>query len=147
SSPTLGATNADQGLAAAGDVAGDAAVAWVQGSGASTSIVAAQLYQAPGGFVASKGFRYSTTALPVLHWTTPTELWGAPTYVLHIDGVQVSQTPATYLTVPAPVANGRHSYQVSAVNAAGLTTNARAATVFVDTVPPRARWKLSGSAI
>ena len=147
SSPTLGATNADQGLAAAGDVAGDAAVAWVQGTGASTSIVAAQLYQAPGGFVASKGFRYSATASPVLHWTNSSELWGAPTYVMHIDGTQVGTTPSTYLTVPAPLADGRHSYQVSAVNGAGLTTNARAATVFVDTVPPRARWKLSGTSI
>ena len=36
SSPALGPTDADQGLAAAGDVAGDAAAAWVQGSGAST---------------------------------------------------------------------------------------------------------------
>jgi hypothetical protein len=146
SSPALGPTNADQGLADAGDVAGDAAVAWVQGTGASTSIVAAQLYQAPGGFVASTGFRYVVTASPVLHWTSSSELWGAPAYLMHIDGTQVGETAATSLRAP-PLANGRHSYQVSAVNAAGLTTNARAATVFVDTVAPRARWKLSGSSI
>jgi hypothetical protein len=36
---------------------------------------------------------------------------------------------------------------VSATNLAGGTTNAATATVFVDTVAPRARWKLSGSAI
>jgi hypothetical protein len=147
SNPVLGPTNADQGLADAGDVAGDAAVAWVQGTGANTSIVAAQLYQAPGGFVASTGFRYVVTPTPVLHWTSSSELWGAPTYVMHIDGAQVGETASTYLTVPAPVSNGRHTYQMSAVNAAGLTTSARTATVFVDTVPPRARWKLSGSSI
>ena len=37
SSPTLGASNAARGLAAGGDVAGDAAVAWVQGTGADTA--------------------------------------------------------------------------------------------------------------
>jgi hypothetical protein len=67
--------------------------------------------------------------------------------VLRIDGVQVGQTTALQLAAPAPLANGRHSYQVSSVNAAGVSTNAPAATVFVDTVAPRARWKLSGSSI
>ncbi len=65
STPALGATDADLGLAAAGDVAGDAAAAWVQGSGASTSIVAAQLFQAPGGFVPSNSFRYVVTGVPL----------------------------------------------------------------------------------
>jgi hypothetical protein len=147
SNPSLGPTNADQGLAAAGDVAGDAAAAWVQGSGATTSIVAAQLFQAPGGFVPSNSFRYVVTASPVLFWSPSSELWGAPTYVLRIDGVQVGQTTALQLVPPAPLANGRHTYQLSAVNLAGVTTNAPAATVFVDTVPPRATWKLTGSAI
>ena len=100
SDPALGATDADQGLVAAGDVAGDAAVAWVQGSGASTSIVAAQLFQAPGGFVPSNGFRYATSASPVLSWSTESELWGAPTYALRIDGTPVGQTTANSL-VPA----------------------------------------------
>ncbi len=147
SDPSLGATDADQGLAAAGDVAGDAAAAWVQGSGASTSIVAAQLFQPPGGFVPSNSFRYVVTALPVLFWSPSSELWGAPTYVLRIDGVQVGQTTALELMSPAPLTNGRHTYQLSAVNLAGVTTNAPAATLFVDTVAPHASWKLTGSSI
>ncbi|MFZ1995295.1 MAG: hypothetical protein WAU75_14370, partial [Solirubrobacteraceae bacterium] len=147
STPSLGATDADHGLAAAGDVAGDAAAAWVQGSGASTSIVAAQLFQAPGGFVASYGFRYVTTAIPLLRWSTASELWGAPTYAVRIDGVPVGQTTATQMVAPAPLTNGRHVYQLSVVNLAGVTTNAPAATLFVDTVPPRATWKLSGTSI
>jgi hypothetical protein len=147
SAPTLGATNAEEGLVAGGDVAGDAAASWVQGSGASTSIVAAQLFQAPGGFVASYGFRYATTATPVLKWSPASELWGAPTYALRIDGTQVGQTTATQMVAPAPLPNGRHAYQLGAVNRAGVSTNSAAATVFVDTVPPRATWKLSGTSI
>lgn len=147
SSPNLGATNADQGLAAAGDVAGDAAVAWVQGSGSSTSIVTAQLFQPPGGFVPSNSFRYSTSASPVLAWSPSAELWGSPSYTLRIGGTAVGQTTATQIVAPTPLPNGRQSYQVSATNLAGLTTNASAATVFVDTVPPQATWKLTGSSI
>ncbi len=147
SSPALGPTDADRGLAAAGDVAGDAAAAWVQGSAASTSIVAAQLFQAPGGFVASNSFRYATTASPLLFWSTSAELWGGLTYTLHVDGTAVGQTAATQMVAPAPLANGRHSYQLSATNLGGLSTNASAATVFVDTVAPRATWRLGGSAI
>jgi hypothetical protein len=128
-------------------VAGDAAVAWVQGSGADTAIVAAQLFKPPGGFVASNSFRYVTTASPLLKWSQSNELWGLPTYALHIDGVAVGQTTATQMVVPAPLANGRHTYQLTATNLAGVTTNASAATVFVDTVPPRATWKLSGTSI
>jgi hypothetical protein len=147
SSSALGATDADQGLAAAGDVAGDAAAAWVQGTPASASIVAAQLFQAPGGFVPSNSFRYVTTASPLLFWSPSAELWGGLTYTLHVDGIAVGQTTATEMVPPEALANGRHAYQLSAANLGGLTTNSAAATVFVDTVPPRATWRLSGSAI
>jgi hypothetical protein len=67
--------------------------------------------------------------------------------VLRIGGAPVGQTTATQMVVPAPLTNGRHSYQLSAINLAGVTTNGPAATVFVDTVAPRARWTLSGSSI
>jgi hypothetical protein len=147
STPSLGATDADRGLVAGGDVAGDAAVAWVQGSGASTSIVAAQLFQAPGGFVASNSFRYVVTASPVLFWSPAAELWGAPTYIVRIDGTQVGQTTGHQMVPPTPLANGRHSYQLSAVNLGGGTTNAATATVFVDTVAPQATWRLRGTSI
>ena len=147
SDPSLGATDAGAGLVAAGDVSGDAAVAWVQGTGASTSIVAVQLFQAPGGFVASNSFRWTTTASPPFAWSGAAELWGSPTYVLRIDGAAAGQTTSTQMVAPAPLANGRHSYQLTAVNLAGLSTAATPATIFVDTVPPKATLKLSGTSI
>ncbi|HEY2317149.1 MAG TPA: hypothetical protein VGH67_02540 [Solirubrobacteraceae bacterium] len=147
SDPSLGDTNADAGLVAAGDVSGDAAIAWVQGSGASTRIAAVQLFQAPGGFVASNSFRYANSATPPFMWSNAAELWGPLTYVLRIDGAMVGQTTAASLTVPTPLSNGRHSYQLLAVNLAGLSTPATPATIFVDTVPPHATWKLSGTSI
>ena len=82
-----------------------------------------------------------------MYWSPAAELWGSPTYDLRIDGTQVGQTTATRMVPPTPLSDGRHSYQLSAVNAAGVATNAAAATVFVDTVAPRATWKLRGTSI
>jgi hypothetical protein len=147
SSATLGAADADRGLFAAGDVSGDAVIAWVQGTGAGTQIVAAQLYDPPGGFVPSYAFRYLTVSDPLLTWTGAPELWGSPQYVVRVDGVQIGATAATQLTPPAPLADGRHSWQVTAVNQVGLSTPAAGARVFVDTVPPRVSLKVTGKLI
>jgi PKD domain len=145
SSPALGATNANRGLVAAGDVAGDAVVAWVQGVGAGSCIVAAQLYQPPGGFVPAHSFSYSTTATPMLAWSGAAELWGSPQYVVELDGAPIAQTQALSLTTP--MTDGRHVVQVTAVNQAGLSTAANPATVFVDTVPPLVSLTVRGTFI
>jgi hypothetical protein len=144
SSPTFGATNADSGLAAGGDVSGDGAIAWIQGTGAGTRLVTGQLYQSPGNFVPAFTFRYATTVNPVLSWSASAELWGAPRYAVEFDGVPIDQTYGTVVRTPAPVADGRHTWEVTATNQAGLTTAARLATVFVDTVHPLATLRLSG---
>ena len=148
STPTAGATDADQGLAAAGDVAGDASAAWVQGSGAGAEIVAAQLFQPPGGFsISAKPFTYSRTARPALRWSAASELWGSPTYTVRVGGAAIGQTQSTSLVPALPLLNGRQSDQVTATNLAGLTSTTNPATVFVDTVHPRVSVKLAGNTL
>jgi hypothetical protein len=142
--PALGPTEADLGLAAGGDIAGDAAVAWVQGSSGQTRIMAGQLFQTPGGFAPAHRFRYATSANPVLAWSPAFELWGAPHYVVSFDGAQIADTTSRTLRTPAPVTNGPHTWQVTAVNQAGVSTLASAATVFVDTVAPQVTLKITG---
>jgi hypothetical protein len=144
SSPNLGAANADLGLFAGGDLAGDAAVAWVQSNGTQNQIVTAQLFQAPKAFAPSTGFAYSTSANPLLTWSAPSELWGPLTYTVKLDGAVVgsSQTPA--LRTVAPVTQGRHVWQVAAANLAGLTSTDRASVVFVDSLPPQVRLQITG---
>lgn len=144
SSPALGASNADAGLTAAGDVAGDAAVAWVQGSGADARIVAEQLFVPPGGFAPSDAFHYATTAQPVLKWSAASEEWGSPQYTVRVDGTAVAQTTATSVTLPSALSDGRHSYQITATNAAGVATASASAAIFVDTAPPRLTLRLTG---
>ncbi|MFZ0041488.1 MAG: PKD domain-containing protein [Solirubrobacteraceae bacterium] len=147
SSPAFGATNADDGLAAAGDNAGDAAVAWVQGSGASTRIVTAQLYQSPGSFGPTKSFRYATSGQPILAWSQSSESWGPITYEVTFDGTPIILTRSLSARTPGVVGNGRHTWVATAINAAGQRVTAKAATVFVDTVKPRASFKLSGPGV
>jgi hypothetical protein len=144
SSPTFGAANAASGLAAGGDVSGDGAIAWIQGTGAETRLVTGQLYQTPGNFVPAFTFRYATSATPVLAWSASAELWGAPRYAVEFDGAPIAQTYGNGIRTPAPVADGRHTWEVTATNQAGLTTSARVATVFVDTVAPTVAVKLAG---
>ena len=106
-----------------------------------------QLFQTPGSFVPLSSFRYADSANPILSWSPASELWGSPLYGVRVDGVQVASTGATSIRSPLPLANGRHSWQVTAVNKAGLSTVAKVGTVFVDTVKPRVSFKLSGTRV
>ena len=144
SNPALGATDADAGLVAGGDQAGDAAVAWVQGTGAGTRIVAAQLYQPPGRFAPGFASHYWASVYPTLSWPVPAESWGPLSYTVSFDGRPLVETSLNSIRTPAPVGQGRHVFQVSATNQAGLTVTARAASVFVDTLPPTAAMTLGG---
>jgi hypothetical protein len=144
SSPAEGATNAALGLAAGGDAGGDAAVAWVQGSGAGTQIVVDQLYQPPGAATVSKTTSYTRSAQPVLSWTPTSGRWGPITYTVTLDGAQIGQTQGSSLRVPSALRAGSNTWFVTASNPAGLTAGSRVGRIFVDTVPPVVKVTESG---
>jgi hypothetical protein len=145
SSPAQGPTDAAHGLAAGGDGAGDAAIAWVQGTGPATQIAVEQLYQPPGAPAPAKALSYSRTAQPVLSWAPSDARWGPITYTVSVDGTGIGQTGSDAIRVPGPLGDGPHSWGVSAGNPAGLTTPSKPARVFVDTVAPRLSASLSGA--
>ena len=145
STPALGPTDAASGLFAGGDINGDAVIAWVQGTGGSTQIVAAQLDQAPGGVEPVRALRYSRRVHPVLSWTSSRSHLGAVGYLVSVDGTAVGQTTRTSLRVPRALTDGRHPWQVTAINQAGLQSPSRPGTVWVDTVAPTARLTLSST--
>jgi hypothetical protein len=144
SSPTFGPTDAGKGLFGGGDLSGDAAIAWVQGSGAQTRIIAGQLFQPPGGFKAIKSAPYQTTVNPTLQWTSASERWGGPEYVVKADGVVIATTTATEIRSPVALPQGRDTWQVTAVNRAGLTSVANPASGFVDSLAPLVSMKITG---
>ncbi len=145
SSPGQGATDAGRGLAAAGDVGGDAAIAWVQGTGPSTEIVVEQLYQPPGAAAPAKSTPYVRTAEPTLRWSPSGARWGPITYAASVDGAGVGQTTGAGLRVPSPLPDGPHTWSVTAVNPAGLSGAPKSGRVFVDTVAPRLSAAVSGA--
>jgi hypothetical protein len=144
STPAQGPTYAAGGLAAAGDVSGDAAAAWLQGGPGATWVMAEQMYQPPGPIFVSKAVRYENSANSLLQWSAAHEPWGPMTYTVSVDGTQVAQTNSTAVRVPATVADGPHGWQVSGANPAGQTTHSATASVFLDTVPPTAAMTLYG---
>jgi hypothetical protein len=137
--------NAAQGLVAGGDYNGNAVIAWVEGTGDATQIVADQLYQPPGGFAAAARFRYVRSSRPVLAWSQAREHWGPVRYAVTIDGAVVTQTTGTSALPPGPLGQGPHIWLVTASNPAGLAVTAGAARVWVDTVPPAVRVTLQGT--
>ncbi|MDQ6778580.1 MAG: PKD domain-containing protein [Actinomycetota bacterium] len=147
SNPALGPTNAAEGLFAAGDHGGDVAIAYVQGTGSSTTIQVAQLVYPPGSFgIVSASSRYLTTTTPALMWTAPRELWGVTSYAVTIDGVAAGSTYGTTSFRPTvPLAQGPHSFAVAAVNAHGLTSSASPRSFFVDSLPPVGQLTLRGA--
>jgi hypothetical protein len=145
SNPALGPTNASEGLLAAGDHAGDVAIAFVQGGAASTTIQVAKLVVAPGSFGADSRPHYRTTTTAPVSWSAPRELWGPITYSLSIDGVAVGSTTATFFTPTTPLAQGPHTFVVTATNAAGLTSTTSPGKFFVDSLPPVGSFTLRGS--
>lgn len=137
SSPLQGPTDAADGLAADGDIVGDAAVAWLQGAPGSTQLVVDQLYEPPGGFSPAKTFAYATTPHPSVAWTRPSG-WGPMSYALSVDGTQVAQTNSTSAQIPGPLLDGPHGWWITVTNPAGEQTRTKVATVFVDTTAPTA---------
>jgi len=145
SDPALGPTDAARGLLASGDRAGDVAVAFVQGTGSGSQIVAGAFDRAPGAFRASTTTKWRKFARPPLKWGTSFELWGPLTYQVQIDGVPVAQTNATAVKVPTRVKDGVHRWRVVAIDRRGQTTATPTRNLRVDATPPKVSFKLSGA--
>ena len=144
SSPQNGPTDAADGLDASGDVNGDAAVAWVQGVAGARQIVTAQVYQPPGGLHALNKSVYARTPHPLLSWSAVRDPWRL-VYQVFVDGAQIAQTTVTSLRIPAVTPDGLHRWEVIAVNPAGLESQSKVATVFVDRIAPLVKTAVLGT--
>jgi hypothetical protein len=144
STPDLGPADGARGLVAAGDVSGDAAVAWIQGTGSDTRIMAAQMYIAPGTPVPATTFSYARTRQPLLGWSPARAQWGPITYAVYVDGMPLPALTGLSVRPPLPMPDGPHTWQVTATNPVGAQKSSLTATVWVDAVPPAVRLSLSG---
>lgn len=145
SSPAQGPVDAADGIAAAGDVYGEAAVAWLQGPPGASTLMVDQMYQPPGPFLA-RAIHYVTTSTPAFAWTRP-HGWGPMKYSLVVSGALVGQTYGSSGTPAAPIPDGPHSWQIFAANPAGQQSKTKVAGVFIDTVPPHVKLRLRSPAV
>ena len=140
----LGPTAAADGLFAAGDDAGNIAVAYVQDvPGKGRAIAVATVDQPPGRFAVARIRGFLRSDRPTLSWTTSRELWGR-FFRVAIDGVEVGVTGRRSFRPSAPLAQGAHTLQVIALDHRGQQYAARPSTVKVDSVPAFVRARVSG---
>jgi hypothetical protein len=145
SRPELGPTAAVDGLAAAGDDAGDIAVAYVQDvPGQGRAIAVGTVDQPPGGFALARVAGFERSDRPVLAWTTSREQWGR-FFRVTIDGVEVGVTGRRSFRPSTPLAQGAHSWQVVVLDRRGQQFTARAGTVRIDSIPAFVRARISGA--
>jgi hypothetical protein len=144
SSPDNGPTDAADGLVASGNVNGDGAVAWVQGVAGARQIMAVEMFQPPGALHALRTSAYVTSPHPLLPWSAVHDPWGITDRVI-VDGIEIAQTTATSIRIPAVTPDGSHNWEVVAVNPAGLESQSKIVTVFVDRVPPLVKTTVLGT--
>jgi hypothetical protein len=141
----LGPTAAADGLLAAGDDAGDIAVAYVQDvPGQGRAIAIATVDQPPGRFAVKRVTGFVRTDQPTLSWTTSRETWGRYFRVL-VDGVQVGITGRRSFRPPAPLAQGAHTWQVVALDHRGQQYAAKPSSIKIDSIPAFVRARVSGA--
>jgi hypothetical protein len=145
SNPALGSTDAARGLLAGADRAGDIVVAFVQGVGAGSQIVASAFDRAPGSFRGNTTSKWRKFAHPPLKWGAAFELWGPINYTVLIDDKPAGQTTSTGITVPAVVKDGLHRWRVVATDRRGQTSSTPSRNIRVDATAPRIAFRISGS--
>lgn len=144
SRPDLGPTDAADGLLAAGDDAGDIAVAYAQDvPGQGRAIAVATVDQPPGRFAVKAVRGFVRNDRPTLAWTTSRETWGR-FFRVTIDGVQAGLTGRRSFRPAGPLAQGAHTWQVFALDRHGQQYAARPSTLKVDSVPAFVRAAIRG---
>jgi hypothetical protein len=140
----LGPTAAADGLFAAGDDAGDIAVAYLQDvPGQGRAIAVATVDQPPGRFAVERIVGFQRSDRPTLSWTTSRETWGRYFRVV-IDGVEVGVTGRRSFRPSAPLAQGAHTWQVIALDHRGQQYAARPSSVKIDSIPAFVKARISG---
>lgn len=145
SRPEMGPTSAADGLFAAGDDAGDIAVAYVQNvPGQGPAIAVSNVDQPPGRFALQRVEGFQSTDRPALAWTISRETWGRY-FRVTIDGVEAGVTGRRSFRPATPLAQGAHSWQVTALDRRGQQFASGTSSVRVDSVPAFVQARVNGA--
>jgi hypothetical protein len=145
SNPAFGAVDPSAGMDAAGDRLGDVATAFIQASGADRRLAVAEYDRPPGFLLGYAGSHYRSLRFRGLKWSASSEIWGAVTYTVTVDGKVVGTTTSTHIKPKVRVRDGNHRWQVIATDQRGQSARSRSARLRVDDTPPSLHVKLSRS--
>jgi hypothetical protein len=126
------------------DRVGDAVAVFVQGAGDGRRLVAGTFDRIPGIFSTSTTQRFRKLSRPQLAWSAAFDLWGPPTYTVDVDGIVVGQTQGTRLPLTTPLADGVHSWKVTATDRHGQPYVSKPGLLKVDTTPPTLSFSVAG---
>jgi hypothetical protein len=124
-------------LLISGDRVGDYAVAMVQGPDGARTLSATVWDRPPGRPSVPTSATYTRRARPSVRWGAGLDLWGAQTFRVYFDRVLSGQTTAETFVPPTPLASGKHTYRVDAVDRVGQVTGSHTRTLRIDALGPR----------
>jgi hypothetical protein len=139
----LGPVN-DPGVFLGADRSGDVAAAMVQGTPGARTLAVAIYDRPPGAPFIDESEAYKRKTRPELRWRPGNDPWGAQTFRVYMDGVQIGQTTGTTLVPATPLATGKHTWQVESVDRVGQVSRSRVRTLKIDATPPTLTVKVSG---
>ena len=145
SNATLGPVVAADGLAAGADDNGDLAVAFVTGSPTALSVLVQPIVMAPSAPRATGTQRWTARRRPVLRWQASRDSWTPPRYAVYLDGSRVATTAGTHYAVRSDLADGRHRWQVVAIDSLGQRARSKLRRLLVDAAPPVVRLRVAGT--
>ncbi|MDA0136676.1 hypothetical protein [Solirubrobacter deserti] len=146
SAPGLGPV-ADPGVFIGGDRLGDMAVAMVQGTPGNYTLSTAVYDREPGTPFIEETTTYKRQTRPQLRWRPGLELWGAQRFRVLIDGAVAGETSVDTFTPRVPLATGKHTWQVEAVDIRGQVSRSRVRTLRIDATAPTLQVKVSGKRV
>jgi hypothetical protein len=145
SDPTFGPVDTAAGLEADVDRAGDAVVAFVQGTAAERRLVVAAYDRAPGAPIGTSTTNWRRSATPTLAWSPAFDVWsGGMSYQVLLDGQPLGTTGATSLVPPLPIPDGTHTWQVIATDRRGQVARSATRNLRIDVSPPELVVRTSG---
>ena len=144
SNPAFGAIDVDAGLHAGSTRVSDHVVAFVQGAGAERRLVAAVYDDPPARPLGqnSEGVK----RLDRFAWAPARDLWPPLTYRVFVDGREIAETTDNKLPWrPGLVSDGRHRWNVVAVDRRGQENAGPERTIRVENTPPVLRASIGRS--
>jgi len=132
-------------LETSADGAGNALVAFMQGTGATVRIMAALRDEPPTAPTLTLPSGWLRAARPIIRWSAAADSWGAVGYRLVVDGQTVGQTAGTELKLTTPLRDGRHKVQVFAVDGRGQEVASPEGLLRTDVRTPAVRATVTGT--